>query len=226
MIYIRSLIFNIFYITWTFFIAALLSPLLINVRSAMMVGIIWAKVIEIGLRVICGIKHKIINKENAIRENVIYACKHESAWETIMFFLLAHKPAYVLKRELVRIPVFGWYFIGMKMIFIDRKAGVSALKKLIKESKEALINNRQIVIFPEGTRIKHGEKGKIQVGTYVLYKETGAKVVPVALNSGKFWGKNSFLKFPGTITVKFHDPLPEGLSREEFELLLNEKINL
>lgn len=179
------------------------------------------------LRKLCKINHRIIGLENIPQEPCIIACKHQSMWETIVMHLVFDRPVYAFKKELLRIPFYGWYLHIMSGISVDRKGGASALKDLIKQAKKYLGRNQNIILFPQGTRVPVGasvEKYPYQAGVTALYLSCGVKVVPVALNSGIFWEKNKILKKSGTITLEFLTPIEPSLSKQEFILKLEEAI--
>ena len=155
---------------------------------------------------------------------VIIASKHQSAWETAIFHMLGADAAYVLKKELLYIPGFNVHAILSGQIAVDRGAGASAIKNLIKNTRERIASGRQVVIFPEGTRTKHGAAPDYKAGVAALYSSVDADIVPVALNSGKFWPRNSFWKRPGTITVSILPVIKKGLSKQEFMTELENRI--
>ncbi len=221
---IRSLAFNVAFFSWAFIAAIIFAPLfLISPNAAQMAGKPWAAISMLLARIFCGIKYEIRGKENILATPAIYASKHQSAWDTIIFLILFPKVAYVLKKELLRLPFWGWYLWRMKMIAIDRSAGASSLKQLIRDSKTALAENRPIVIFPEGTRTKPGVSPDYQAGITAMYSSLNTPIIPVALNSGIYWGKNAFFKKPGKIIIEFLPTIPAGLPKKEFnERLQNE----
>jgi len=180
---------------------------------------VWAVVGLFVLKKLCKIDHKFVGLEKIPQEPCIIACKHQSMWETIVMHLVLNRPVYAFKKELLKIPFYGWYLRIMSGITVDRKGGVSALKDLIKQTKKYLADRQSIVIFPQGTRVPVGadaEKYPYQAGIAALYLSCGVKVVPAALNSGIFWQKNKMLKKSGTITLEFLDPIEPGLSKQEF----------
>lgn len=222
---LRSLLFNIFFFGWTMLAPILFAPLfLLSSKASLSSGAPWANGVLWLLKICCGIRHEIRGAQHISDTPVIYASKHQSAWETVAFLTLLKHPAYVLKRELLRIPLWGWYLWRMKMIAIDRAAGASSLKKMVKQAKAAVADGRPIVIFPEGTRTRPGSTARYHPGTAALYGFLRLPVVPVALNSGLYWGKNSFLKRPGKIVVEFLPPIPAGLPNEEFSARLQQTI--
>lgn len=164
-----------------------------------------------------GIKFEIRGKENIKKQHAIYACKHESALETYSFTQFVPTITYILKKELVYMPFFGWtqYFYGM--IPVDRKGGASAMKNMVRAVKRQTDTGRPVVIFPEGTRCLPGTTKGYKSGIYFLAENINLPVVPVALNTGLFWAKNSFLRYPGTAVFEFLPAISaEGKTKEEF----------
>jgi 1-acyl-sn-glycerol-3-phosphate acyltransferase len=163
---------------------------------------------------ICGIRYEIKGMENLPDAPAILLSKHQSAWETIFYLLVMPRPlVFVFKKELTYIPFFGWGIALLRMIPIDRSKGTDAFAQVVKHGKNRLANGQWIIMFPEGTRIPVGQKGKYKFGGARLAVETGAVVVPIAMNSGECWPKNSFIKKPGTVTVSIGKPIsPEGLN--------------
>jgi 1-acyl-sn-glycerol-3-phosphate acyltransferase len=147
---------------------------------------------------------------------LIVAAKHQSMWETISLLQFFDAPFFVLKRELLRIPLFGQYLMKANMVAIDRSAGRQSLLKLIKRAGEEVRRGRQFLIFPEGTRRPAGAPPDYKAGVSLIYADCGVQCLPVALNSGLFWPRRAFLRYPGTLVVEFLDPLPPGLPRTEF----------
>jgi len=224
-IWVRSLLFTIFFFLWTAIACVLCLPLLLMpVQICVLSGRIWSAGVIFGARIFAGIKFEVRGRENIPEGGAIIAAKHQSAWETIVFYSILDSPVYVLKKGLEYIPIFGWYFKRIRTIAVDRSAGASALKHLIHESKDRVARGRQIIIFPEGTRVPYREKAVYQSGIMAIYKSTGLPVTPVALNSGKCWPKNSFKKMSGTIVMEFLPAISPGLKKSEFMTVLEEKI--
>ena len=172
----------------------------------------WAHIMLFLLRLICGIRYRIIGIEHIPAVPSIILSKHQSAWETLAFQQIFPAQVWVLKKELLRVPFFGWGLALTSPIAIDRSSRKAALKQIVEQGKDRLKQGFWIVIFPEGTRIAPGKKGKYGIGGAWLATHTGAPVVPVAHNAGEFWGRNSFLKLPGTITVSIGEPIdPAGM---------------
>lgn len=217
MIVLRSLLFNVCFFVWAMLSALLFSPLFaLGSHSALHAGKPWADATLLLLRAICGITHEIRGKEYIAHTPVIYASKHQSAWDTVIFLTLFPNVAYILKRELLRIPLWGWYLWRMKMIAIDRSGKASSMKQMIRDAKAALTGGRPIVIYPEGTRKRPGDAPQYHPGVIALYSQLNVPVVPVALNSGLYWGKDAFFKYPGKIILEFLPPIEPGLTKNEF----------
>ncbi|MGB6537568.1 MAG: lysophospholipid acyltransferase family protein [Xanthobacteraceae bacterium] len=163
------------------------------------------------LRVVCGTKVEWRGVSKIPHGGCIVACKHQSLWETFALYAVLEDPAYVLKRELMWIPLFGWHMAKAGLIPIDRSAGVSALKRMTAQALEQLRRGRQVVIFPEGTRRQPGAEPSYKNGVGYLYSRAGVACVPLALNSGLYWPRRSMLRLPGTIVVELLDPIAPGL---------------
>jgi len=172
------------------------------------------------LKHIIGLTYEVRGIEHLPEGAAVLASKHQSAWDTGFFFHIAGDPAYVLKKELLSVPLFGWYLSRVGMIAVDRDAGASAMKKMIKDAKAVAAEGRKVVIFPEGTRSKPGEHTTYHPGIAAIDRAVEAPVIPVALNSGMFWERRGFIKHSGKIIVEFLPPLPKGLkAREHMEQL-------
>ncbi len=169
-----------------------------------------------------GISFNIQNPENIINGRVIYAIRHESMWETLALMCLFERPVFVLKKELGNIPIFGYLAKRVQSIFVDRSHEVRSLIEVSRKISQALDNGSQVVIFPEGTRLKPGEYIPLKRGISLFYKKNNCYVVPVIHDSGKFWPKHSFIKKQGIITVKFIEAIRPGLSQDEFMDKLND----
>ena len=220
--FFRSLVFSIFVNAWgaiipiIYIIPAFISrDKKIADRGAKIwsIGVFWM------LKKICKIDYKIIGTENILKEPCIYACKHQSMWETVVMHLIINRPVYAYKKELELIPFYGWFIKFMSGIKVNRKGGVRSLKSVINQAKNYLTKGQSVVIFPQGTRVPvRGliEKYPYQAGITALYNSCDTKVVPVALNSGLYWPKNQILKNRGTIIIEFLPAIDRGLSKEEF----------
>ncbi len=184
------------------FIALPLNPV---TRNVLISG--WARSMIWWLRITCNIRHEVTGLENLPKTPSIILSKHQSAWETLAFQAIFPTQVYVLKRELLWIPIFGWGLAMSSPIAIDRSAGREALKKLVSNGAARLKKGLWVVIFPEGTRKAPGEIGKYQIGGAWLATHTKTQVVPVAHNAGRYWAKNSFIKRPGIIRVHIGKPI-------------------
>jgi 1-acyl-sn-glycerol-3-phosphate acyltransferase len=208
MLWLRSFIFFIgmLIITPIFSIITLLVFPLNNVtKSRIASG--WAYCAMFWLSVTCNLRYEVTGLENIPDHPSVILCKHQSAWETIALQTIFPPQIWVMKRELLMIPFLGWAFVALAAIPIDRSAGREALKKLVANGKDRLARGLWVVIFPEGTRKAPGERGKYHIGGAWLASHTQSTVVPVAHNAGRYWRKNSFLKYPGTIQVVIGPPI-------------------
>lgn len=186
-------------------LAILLFPLKNVTRSRIVSG--WAFFTMWWLKLTCGVRFQVQGAENIPKTPAIILAKHQSAWETIALQTIFPPQIWVMKRELLLIPFLGWAFIALAAIPINRSAGRAALKQLVDHGKDRLARGLWVVIFPEGTRIAPGKKGKYHIGGAWLAAHTGTQVVPVAHNAGLFWPKNTFIKHPGTIQVVIGKPI-------------------
>jgi 1-acyl-sn-glycerol-3-phosphate acyltransferase len=216
-IFIRSLIFNILFYPIFLFWAIIALPTLVLPRAALLrVASWWAKTNILLMRLVCGIKVEFRGAEKIPKGPLLVASKHQSMWETISLLHFFDAPFFVLKRELRRIPLFGLFLIKADMIAIDRKAGGRALMAIMKRAIAEVRRGRQFVIFPEGTRTAPGAPPDYKRGVIQIYADCGVPCLPVALNSGLFWPRRTFMRYPGTLVVEFLDPIPPNLPREEF----------
>lgn len=175
----------------------------------------WSKGDLVLLRIIVGQKLKVRGRHNLPKGPALIAAKHQAQWETIALIPLLPNAVVILKKELTKIPVFGWYIRYFGMISVDRSAGSAALKQLAVDARREVDKGRQILIFPEGTRQPVGAPPSYKPGAIFLYGQLGVPMVPVALNSGVLWPRHRFVRYPGTITVSFMPPIPPGLPRAE-----------
>jgi 1-acyl-sn-glycerol-3-phosphate acyltransferase len=212
---LRSILFNLLYGIWTTGMHILCLPLLFASRRVVQgAGGIWIDGTMWLLKHVAGIDYRIVGAENLPATPAVYAAKHQSAWETLFLSRFLDFPAFVLKKELLSIPLFGWFLRKAGMIAVDRKAGAGALRSMARQATETLESGRTILIFPEGTRVVPGQSKPYQPGVAALYTQQKVPVVPVALNSGLYWGRRAFIKRPGTIVVEFLPPIPPGLDRK------------
>jgi 1-acyl-sn-glycerol-3-phosphate acyltransferase len=217
MIFIRSLLLFILQLVITpiFTLVAILSFPFHPIRRYRLISG-WALTMMWLLRVVCGIRMEVKGTENIPTGSRILLCKHQSAWETIALQKVFPPQVWVLKRELLWLPFFGWGLAMTSPIAIKRSDGKGAMKQLLKQGKERMEMGFCVVIFPEGTRIPYGNKGKYKMGGALLSHSSGVPVVPIAHNAGKLWGRNSFMKHPGVITMSIGKEInPTGLKAEE-----------
>ena len=227
MIVLRSLVFNVvFYLVLAIMLVAgswLLLPFAPRIWAIRALQL-WARISLWLLRVICNITMEIRGSENIPRGKTLVAGKHQSFWETFAILPLLDDPCMVLKKSLTYIPFFGWFCIKFKMIAVERAAGAEALKDLVKRAHEEIARGRDIVIMPEGTRRMPGAEPDYKPGAAAVYAALGVTCVPFGLNSGIFWRRRSFRRYPGTIVLEFGKPIPHGLRRKVFQVRLQAEI--
>ena len=222
---VRSIAFNaLFYLTLISHLLVAIPTLVMPRRVIVAVVKFWARSNIWLLRHICGITVDFRGLDKIPRGAVLVASKHQSLWETFALMLVLEDPAYILKRELMFIPFFGWYAWKAAMIPVDRGRGSQALIEMTGRAREELARDRQIIIFPEGTRRAPGAEPSYKFGVAHLYADTGVACVPIALNSGLFWPRRSFRRYPGTIVVEVLDPIPPGSDRQTFANTLRQRI--
>ncbi len=224
-LWLRSLCFNVGWYAGTVTIALLGAPILLLPRRAVVAWAkFWIRFCLWWLRITVGLTHRLSGLENLPAGPVVIASKHQSSWETLAYTLLFSDAAIVLKRELLFIPVVGWAMARAGNIAVERGDGAAALRGLVRQAKAVIADGRSILIFPEGTRVAVGDERPYHVGTAALYRQLGVPVVPVALNSGLFWGRRQFIKRPGIIDVEMLPAIPPGLSRDAFMTTLRARI--
>ncbi len=214
---IRSFCFNLaFYLVLVIFLIGGLPVFLLPHKSAIRVLQLWAKTNLLLMRLVAGISIEIRGREHIVPGTLLVACKHQSLWETFALLTLFGDPAVVLKKELTLIPLFGWFALKFNMVTVDRNAGYSALKRMIQQAKYARDERRQIIIFPEGTRKAPDAQADYKSGVAALYKSLNISCLPIALNSGLYWPRRSFLRHPGTIIIEILPPIAAGSARGAF----------
>ena len=222
MLFIRSLLFNTLFYGLTAAMSILGLPLLaLPKRLTMAYARIWGRLMSALLGIV-GITHRVDGRRPG--GPVIYAAKHQSAWETIALYDELGCPAPVLKRSLLLYPLIGLYFVKVPSIPIDRSSGARALRRLGRRVARIAAEGHSILIFPQGTRVAPGRSAPYLPGTYAIYRASGLEVVPVALNSGTVWGRGSFTKRPGEIVVRLLPPIPPGLDRGAFMARLEQAV--
>ncbi len=221
MLVLRSLVFNVlFYLILALMLVLgswlLLGPRIWAIRALQL----WGSISVWLLRVICGTWMEVRGREHIPHGQTLVAGKHQSFWETFAILPLLNDPCMVLKRELTFIPFFGWFCLKFKMIAVERSAGSQALRQLVARGKEEIARGRDIVIMPEGTRRDPHAPPDYKPGVAALYVGLGVPCVPFGLNSGVYWPRRKFLRFPGTIIIEFGPAIPAGLARKEFQARL------
>ena len=212
--FIRGLIFSLLFYGMTAVMAIIGLPLLLLPQRVIFFWQwLWARAMMVLLGGICGISSHI--EGDTSDQQVIYAVKHQSAWETIVLLAMLGQPVTVMKKSLLFIPLFGLYLARFGVMGIDRNKGKAALKQMIRVSQSAASTGRNLLIFPQGTRLAVDAYQPYHSGLYAIYSATGLPVVPVALNSGYFWSRDSISKTPGHITVRLLPAIPAGLTRQE-----------
>lgn len=219
-IFIRSLIFNIlFAVTNVVLCIGLVWSLLIPRKLTLYTILVYFRTVHLLEKYILGLDYKVIGMENLPKNgSYIIAMKHQSTYETFKAFMMFGYIAIIMKRELSWIPFWGWYALKTKMIFVNRGGKAASVKSLIANAKPVIDEGRPILIYPQGTRVKINETTKerpYKQGSIRLYENYDLPVVPVAMNSGLFWPKGSFIKKPGTVTFKIMPAIPSGLSKKE-----------
>jgi 1-acyl-sn-glycerol-3-phosphate acyltransferase len=225
MIRIRAAIYATWLYAGTFLLMILYMPLLLVPRDWMRKGLrLWARLIVWGMRVIGGVRLEVRGLEKLPQGAYLIAAKHQSIFDVVPPFTFALDSVFVMKKELARIPLFGWLSNKAKMIRVDRQAHAKALRAIIADAKRLMVEPRQLLIFPEGTRHPPGAPADYKPGVAALYRELDLPCVPVATNSGVCLNSAGFVKKPGTVVVQILDPIAPGLKRSEFMSLLQERI--
>ncbi|MBS1159081.1 MAG: Phospholipid/glycerol acyltransferase [Proteobacteria bacterium] len=206
MIALRSTLFMAWALAWSILTAPLVvaAALLLRGLWGYRAGKLWRLGIQWGVENLLGIRPQVIGRENMPQEPCVILAKHQSAWETMTLQDVVPNGAYsvfVLKKELLRVPLVGWGLAAMKMISIDRAAGKDALEQVVTQGRERLQQGFFVIIFPEGTRVAPGQKKRYKPGGAYLATHVGCQVVPIAHNAGELWPRQAFLKKPGTITI-------------------------
>lgn len=221
----RSFVFNLAFFLWTTFVCVFSLPaLLVSSRATVRISELWAVVSLSLLRLIVGLSYEVRGWDNVPRGPAIVALKHQSAWDAIALWVLLKNPVIVLKQSVARIPMFGWYVRRGKAIVVEPNSGAKTLKLMVAAARSAVAACRPIAIFPEGTRTPIGARQPYHPGVAALYTQLGLPLVPVALNSGLFWGHRSLLQRPGRILVEFLPPIEPGFDRRQVMAELEHRI--
>ncbi|MCW9012423.1 MAG: 1-acyl-sn-glycerol-3-phosphate acyltransferase [Gammaproteobacteria bacterium] len=200
--YIRASIFWFFHVFFLIPVVALVLlayPFSVHVRYA--IGSSWAKINMSLLRYICNLSYRVEGLENLPEGAAIVLSNHQSTYETLAFQKILPPQLWVLKRELLRVPVFGWGLALVDPIAIDRSAGRKAIDQMVEQGEQKLAEGRWVIIFPEGTRIKPGVKQRFKMGGSIMASRLDYPVIPIAHNAGEYWPRHSFIKWPGTVTI-------------------------
>jgi 1-acyl-sn-glycerol-3-phosphate acyltransferase len=226
LLFLRSLVFQCLYYLSTVLLMLVWLPTLITGPRGVVqeLGRQWGRTTLWLLEKICGLKHEIRGLENIPKGAVIVAAKHQSVWDTFTLPIFFPDFSYILKHELVYLPLFGWYLLRSEQIAIDRAKGRKAMPQLVAKAKALFAQDRQLFIFPEGTRRPAGAPPAYKFGVAMIYQETGAPVLPVILNSGLFWPRHGFLIRPGCAVMEFLPPIAPGLETRAFFAELQERL--
>jgi 1-acyl-sn-glycerol-3-phosphate acyltransferase len=213
---IRSALFNVlFYVLMITMMIGCAPAMLFGRRATVACITVFSRVAMALHRLTTGVRHELRGFDAIRPEGAIVAMKHQSTWETLALFPYLPNPVFVLKKELMAIPVFGWWCRTAGMIPVDRSGGVSALHAMTDAARKAVADGRQVVIFPEGTRRDAGAEPDYKLGIAHLYKDLRVPLIPVALNSGLYWPRRSLVHARGTIVAEVLPPIPAGLDARQ-----------
>ncbi len=222
---VRSLIFTLWlYLSMPLFAIGLSPALLMPHGVAIAVIKLWARFVLFGLRWIAGVKVEVRGLEHRPTGPALIAAKHQGMLDVIAPFAFLDDACFVMKKELMPLPFFGWFAWKTKMIAVDRAAHAKALKDMVRQTRTRLAEGRQILIFPEGTRTSPGEPADYKPGVAAIYRDVEAPCWPIATNSGVHWPAHGFKRYPGTVVFEFLPPIPAGLKRAEFMKQLESRI--
>ena len=213
-IWLRSWCYLAAFLLWTLIVGVGGLPTLIRPQWTLITVRIWIGGIMVLGRLIAGISCRVLGKEHVPQGACIIAAEHQSSYETFRLFKDLEHPIFILKRELTWIPIVGWYMTRAGFVPIDRGAGAGAMRKMLRATQVALEAGHQVIVFPEGTRVPFGEKRPYQPGIAALYNQCDVPMIPMALDTGYFWGKTRILKIPGEMIFRFMPALPRGLDRD------------
>jgi 1-acyl-sn-glycerol-3-phosphate acyltransferase len=221
---LRSLLFVALFYLWSVVVSVGFTPLLLGPPGPILwMFRFWSRGVTT-LLAICGIRVEIRGREHIPQGAALVAPKHQCMLDVFAQFAVLPASAFVMKQELARIPWFSWYARRVGSIVVDRDAHSAALRKLVREAKMRFAEDRQVVIFPEGTRTAPGQTGDYKPGIAALYRQIDVPVHPVATNSGAHWPAHGFVRQPGVVVFEYLEPIPPGLKRAEFMRLLKDRI--
>lgn len=225
MIWLRSTVFHITFCLWTLLLGVAGIPCLFSVVRSQRLAMRWVNGVLYLLHHVCHLDVQVRGLEYIATQPAVYASKHQSTLDTLVLYKLLGGPAFILKKQLLFIPIFGWYLARCKPIAIIRSLGAKMLPHMITQARARLTQGRNIVIFPEGTRTRPNAKVAYKMaGTSAIYEQTQTLLIPVALNTGLFWPKRSYTKRPGIAVIEFLPPLTAGLVREDVGRIIPERI--
>ena len=217
MIVLRSLAFTLWlYLSMVIYAVGLSPTLLMPHRYAMGVIKLWSRFVLFGLRWIAGVRVEVRGLEHRPTGSALIAGKHQGMLDVVAPFAMLDDPCFVLKKELMPLPFFGWFAWKTRMIAVDRSAHSKALKAMVKQARARHAEGRQILIFPEGTRQAPGARPDYKPGIAALYRDLDSPCWPLATNSGVHWPAHGFIRRPGLVVFEFLPPIPAGLKRAEF----------
>lgn len=221
MMFIRSLCFYILFYAGTALMLLVLLPCVV-IQRPLFAPRMFTRFARFILKYVAGLDMEIEGVENIPKDNsFLIVSNHQSVWETLMFFTIFKDPVMILKKDLLKIPFFGWFLLRTGMLAIDRKNAAASFKRLLNDIQERLTEeHRPVCIFPEGTRMMPGHPGEFQKGIFLIYKYTKAPIVAVAHNAGLYWSPNKFLIRPGKVKVFIYQPLPPVLDEEALKMVL------
>lgn len=221
----RSLLFTAWLYGLLLVMGLACTPLLLAPRGWVLAPMrLWCRLVVGGLRTLCGVRIEVRGREHLAPGAALIAAKHQGMLDTLAPMLFLADPAFVLKQELMRLPIYSWYVGRADMIPIDREASTKTLRALIAAAREKLAAGRQIVIFPEGTRQAPGAAPDYKPGVAALYRDLGVACTPMATNSGLCWPAHGFVRRPGTVVFELLAPIPPGLKRADFMARLEESV--
>ena len=225
MVKLRSVCFVIFFYSWLLMLALITFPVLfLPPQYLYRVQVLMSRSMVFLLRYVVGLRFEIRGQEYFPEGPALLAMKHQSAWETMVMHGIISKPVFVMKKELLRIPIYGRYCKKSGMIPVDRGGAASALRDMVRKARNAIAEGKTIIIFPEGTRVAPGTKRPYHAGVFGIYKTCDVPAVPVTLNSGTFWPRGHLLQRPGVIVLEFLPPIEPGLKKKDFMALLESRI--
>jgi 1-acyl-sn-glycerol-3-phosphate acyltransferase len=225
MILARSILFAVLFYLWSLLLCVIFLPALLLPRGIVAWAFkLWASGVIVLLRVCCAIKVEIRGRQHVPTGRALVAAKHQCMFDVFAQFVALPDSCFVMRKELMIIPFFGWYAWKQRMVVIDREGGSAALRQMVRDGQDRLAEDRQLLIFPEGHRGEPGVAGDYQPGVAGLYRDLGLPAHLVATNSGVHWPAHGFLRRPGVIVFEYLEPLPAGMKRADFMRQMQERI--